>query len=127
MYNSGLQRILAILLTAVFSLPLISPLLSASPDQQLPACCRKDGKHACAMRKAAPAPANGPAVSAVKPACPLYPAPAPSFSSTSSLAPPALLAGSAAVRSSGQFLANAEHHAHSAIGHSVPKRGPPAA
>lgn len=127
MYNDGLHRLLAILLTLVFSLSLITPLLAASPDSQLPACCRKDGKHACAMRKTASAPANGPTVSAVKQACPLYPASAPSFASTSPIAPPALRAGPAALCSSGRLLANAEHHAHAALGHSVPKRGPPAA
>ena len=123
MYNIGLHRILAILLTAVFSLPLITPLLSASADPQLPACCRKDGKHACAMRKAAPA--SGPAVSAVKPACPLYPVGNPSFAQSDALAAPPLQAATAVLRGSGQLLARAEHRAPTTLGHALPDRGPP--
>jgi hypothetical protein len=44
-----LRRLLSILLLAVFSLPLVSPLfaLSMSEVTRLPACCRRDGKHHC--------------------------------------------------------------------------------
>lgn len=39
------------LLVLVFSLPLIAPALASVPDQsRLPACCRRDGKHHCAMQ-----------------------------------------------------------------------------
>lgn len=39
----------AILLIALFSFSLIGPALSASPSENLPECCRRDGKHRCAM------------------------------------------------------------------------------
>lgn len=45
-----MRRALAILLVFAFSLPLIAPALASAPDEsQLPACCRRDGKHHCAM------------------------------------------------------------------------------
>lgn len=45
-----MRRILASLLAGLFSFLLIAPALSASdPDANLPACCRRDGKHHCAM------------------------------------------------------------------------------
>jgi hypothetical protein len=45
-----MRRALATLLVMVFSLPLLAPLFALTPgDAQLPACCRRDGKHHCAM------------------------------------------------------------------------------
>jgi hypothetical protein len=46
-----LRRLLSILLFAATLLPLAAPLLSmgASAEMSLPACCRRDGKHHCAM------------------------------------------------------------------------------
>ena len=47
---SRMRRALATLLLVVFSLPLIAPALASTPDDaQLPACCRRHGKHHCAM------------------------------------------------------------------------------
>jgi hypothetical protein len=46
-----MRRAFAILLVLVFSLPLIAPAFASAPDEwQLPACCRRDGKHHCAMK-----------------------------------------------------------------------------
>lgn len=45
-----MRRALAILLMLAFSLPLIAPALAFAPDDsQLPACCRRNGAHHCAM------------------------------------------------------------------------------
>jgi len=46
-----LRRFLAIALLAVFGLPFVSPLLAmtARSEANLPACCRKHGKHHCMM------------------------------------------------------------------------------
>jgi hypothetical protein len=45
-----MRRAFAALLVLVFSFPLIAPALASSPDaSQLPACCRRNGKHHCAM------------------------------------------------------------------------------
>jgi hypothetical protein len=32
-------------------LGLVTPLVSAQPESKLPACCRRDGKHACGMKR----------------------------------------------------------------------------
>jgi hypothetical protein len=44
-----MRRALALLLLAVIGSPLITPLLFASARADLPVCCRRDGKHHCAM------------------------------------------------------------------------------
>jgi len=43
-----MRRILASLLLALCSFGLVSPFLQAQPSV-IPACCRRDGKHHCAM------------------------------------------------------------------------------
>jgi len=52
-YNQALRRVFAILLIALFSFSLISPALSADSDSNLPACCRRTGKHHCAAMSGA--------------------------------------------------------------------------
>lgn len=45
-----MRRAPAALLLLVLSLPLITPLFASGVDEsQLPACCRRNGKHHCAM------------------------------------------------------------------------------
>ncbi len=45
-----MRRAFAVTLVLVLSLPLIAPALASAPDEsQLPACCRRNGKHHCAM------------------------------------------------------------------------------
>jgi hypothetical protein len=48
------------LLVALFGLAPISPLVLASDaDSRLPACCRRGGKHSCAMTASQPASSSG--------------------------------------------------------------------
>lgn len=74
MYDGNVRRTLASLLLALFSLSLTMPLVLAgeSAEEKLPACCRKDGKHACGMNKKA-APVEGPAFQALQTRCGFYP------------------------------------------------------
>ncbi|HZQ45254.1 MAG TPA: hypothetical protein VFA99_18525 [Acidobacteriaceae bacterium] len=46
-----MRRLLSILLLAAFALPLVAPALALAqdPDAGLPACCRRHGRHHCAM------------------------------------------------------------------------------
>jgi hypothetical protein len=71
-----MRRALALLLLAVIGLPLISPTLLANPRSELPACCRRDGSHHCAMAavvdEASPAT---PAIGGLQPKCPFSPKP----------------------------------------------------
>jgi len=48
-----MRRAWAAILMVLFSYPLIAPALASGPDDsQLPACCRRNGKHHCAMQMA---------------------------------------------------------------------------
>lgn len=96
-YTDTVRRFPAlVLLLVAFSLSLISPLLLAATPKELPACCRRDGKHHCAKQMAQPAP-DGIQIAALS-TCPLFPAgkttPAPTQTST---APPALISSNVAL------------------------------
>src|SRR6516162_5850809 len=66
-----MRRVWAMLLMVAFSLPLIAPaLISFDPNSKLPACCRHQGVHHCALA-ANPASPSGPWVAAGR--CLLFP------------------------------------------------------
>jgi hypothetical protein len=53
------RRFLSISLLLLFTLPLVSPLFAASTaDANIRACCRRNGKHHCAMSATAQSAAN---------------------------------------------------------------------
>jgi hypothetical protein len=83
----GLRRALATLLTALFGFALIWPLLAANPSPELPSCCRRDGKHRCAMDADAGASQSG--IPAFSSRCSLFPQIRLSLNRSSLLAPPA--------------------------------------
>ena len=69
-----MRRALAIFLLAVISSPLVAPLLQADTASDLPACCRRDGKHHCAMASMADEASSAtPAFTQFHPKCPLFP------------------------------------------------------
>jgi hypothetical protein len=68
----GLRRFSAILLLLLFGLSLLSPLFGSDGEANLPACCRRAGKHHCAMPAGSGAPDSGPALRG-KGRCPSYP------------------------------------------------------
>jgi hypothetical protein len=90
----GMRRVPAILLVFVFSFPLIGPALFADAESNLPACCRRDGRHHCGMpdRDMADTPSSGAAVDALRAKCPFF----PNGGAVVPEAGPALLAGSQA-------------------------------
>ena len=60
------------LLVALFGLSPISPVVFASnADSGLPACCRRGGKHSCAMMTSQPASSSGQTVQAAR--CRFFP------------------------------------------------------
>jgi|ERR1700722_16798159 hypothetical protein len=68
-----MRRALASLLLALFSFPLIAPILRADDDSSLPSCCRRNGKHHCSTDLASGDTASGPALKAIHPRCSNYP------------------------------------------------------
>ncbi len=69
---ASMRRTLALLLMALFSFSLISPVVFASDrDSKLPACCRRGGKHHCAMMAMQSESPSGPSLQPGR--CPLFP------------------------------------------------------
>jgi len=122
------RRAFAVLLLAVVSFPLISPLLSAPrPEAKLPPCCRKDGKHACGMMLAADAD-HMPGDSAWKSrrtACPLF----PTGRATPAVAKASALGGgytfAVPVPQLAAFAVQPEAQYRASFSRSCQKRGPP--
>jgi hypothetical protein len=97
-----MKRALSISLIVLFWLSPFAPMLEASDDARLPACCRRHGAHHCAMTvetaSALGSPASRNAVLTAPSTCPAFPAsaagtaPSPPALAASSVCPPALLA-----------------------------------
>jgi len=87
-----MRRLLAILLLAAFGLPTVAPLLAQTqdPDRNLPACCRRNGTHHCALSIAAQS-SNAPIVSM---RCPAF----PQNAAVASLTPAAFLPTHASIK-----------------------------
>ncbi len=71
-----MRRILAISLLLLFALPAIAPLfaLGSNSDANLPACCRRNGKHHCSMSMEMARALSSTTQAAAQPMkCPLYP------------------------------------------------------
>jgi hypothetical protein len=128
-----MRRILAITLLIAFGSPLAVPLLAAAADLQskdaqssLPACCRRNGKHHCAITMAAAlASVNGSSPAFQAPPCPLY----PSSSTLPTLVTAALTTPrtfSVALLRATPPRASSLLRAHSSIPSSNHQRGPPA-
>jgi len=123
-----MRRVPAILLVVLFSFSLIAPALSVDAESNLPACCRRAGKHQCGMvaQDMAEVPSSGAAIGAMHARCPLFPGGGAAL--PHSLA--ALLAGSQlagvsiVIRSAPPAQAETGYRISS--NHSNHKRGPPA-
>lgn len=66
-----MRRALASILIAVFSFPLFAAVTLAGGAREIPACCRRNGKHHCAMTESQPS--GAPTFAATQLKCPLYP------------------------------------------------------
>jgi hypothetical protein len=98
------RRLTATLLLALFSISLMSA-FGADPDAKLPACCRRNGKHHCAM--AAGSSASPEPGFKANDKCPLYPGAALSTSVVPAIAPPA--AALTAILCGGDNLLRSRH------------------
>jgi hypothetical protein len=65
-----MRRAIAISLMMLFSWTLIAPFYARDSDANLPACCRKNGKHHCAMRTMGKLAGNQRGFSTVAEKCP---------------------------------------------------------
>jgi len=119
-----MRRALATFLLAVFSFPLIAPALSADAQSNLPECCRRGGKHHCAMTMDQ-APATGVSFRSIQPRCPLYPSTpaAPAGQSVAVLKNASAIFG--AVVSHPAICVQTEAGYRISFGRSSQKRGPP--
>ena len=69
-----MRRAFALLLLAVIGSPMITPLLFAGARAELPACCRRDGKHHCGMGGVTgTASPEAPALKTFQPKCHFFP------------------------------------------------------
>jgi len=62
------------LIAALISWLLIAPLFALDTESNLPACCRRAGKHHCAMRGMERLSGGAPGFRSVSEKCPLFPA-----------------------------------------------------
>jgi hypothetical protein len=118
------RRLLAISLLLLFSFLLVSPLLASDAvDARLPACCRRAGKHHCAMLSDAGSQ-QGKSVSIVAEKCPCSPA-IPAVFHLSAFAPPADDALFAGLVSHPAIHAQTEAQYRISFDRARQKRGPP--
>jgi hypothetical protein len=66
-----MRRGIAIVITLLFGWLIILPAVAASPESNLPACCRRNGKHHCSMHEKNAT--QGHAFSAIAEKCPRCP------------------------------------------------------
>ena len=84
-----MRRLLASFVLAAISFTLVPlALLAGTSDSDLPACCRKDGKHKCAMAEIASDEDSGPAFRGVS-RCPMFPSHLPFVAASSVTGAPA--------------------------------------
>jgi len=126
-YNRDVRRVLAISLLLLFSLPLISPLfaLAANSSDKLPACCRRNGVHHCAMRVLQGEQSQGEQFAARQEKCPAYPR-AVSPVQRNDLSPQSSAQLFAGIVAHPAGKAQAEARARIALYRSRQERGPPA-
>jgi hypothetical protein len=106
----------------VFGLPLALPLFSAqAAEQNLPACCRRDGRHHCSM----PKDGSQPNISIVGEKCPVAPA-SPAFLLHFSFTPGTAAAIFAGITCHPAISPQTEAQFRVSFDRARQKRGPPA-
>ena len=129
--NQTLRRLLPILLLVVFMLPLFAPLLAFGQGKgaDLPACCRRNGKHHCALGMAEKsqlaAHDTAPKWAAPLDRCPYCPASLASGQLHETFAAPPAQAFYAQISSHPAGVAQTESRRRISRDRSRQKRGPP--
>jgi hypothetical protein len=119
-------KFIASTLLLILACDISLPALLAGPDSNLPACCRRDGKHHCAMMDMLEKQQEnaGPSWKTVAKKCPLFPRGTMAFFADQSTPPPATgfagsLSGHSVVRAQTEVLF------HISYSRTRQKRGPP--
>ena len=68
-----MRRTISVVLISFFSLMLMAPVFARDSDANLPPCCRRHGKHHCAMM-VAEGQDGRPGVASLREKCPCFPA-----------------------------------------------------
>jgi hypothetical protein len=120
----NMRRAIAISLMMLFSWTLIAPFYARDCDANLPACCRKNGKHYCAMRTMGQRAGDQRGFTTVAERCPCCPL---NFSSTKTPTYKAEAAGAfyAAIVSHPALAPQTEAYYRISSLRSHQKRGPP--
>ena len=127
-----MRRVPAILLLFLFSFSLFGPALFVDGESNLPACCRRDGKHHCGMMSPemtgmADSPLSGPAVDAPRARCPFFPNGGALLPHSEAALPASSQAAATATVSQFATAAQVEAGYRTSVSRSHPKRGPPPA
>jgi len=128
MYTVSVWRMHAMLLLAAIGFGLVTPMLLAQPEaSKLPACCRRDGKHGCAMKaaRAGKSAASGVSLSSTNSKCPLYPTGKATPTPQKISVPPPVRVVVAPVLEFAEEFEQAEVRFRISYSRSGQKRGPP--
>ncbi|HYZ84272.1 MAG TPA: hypothetical protein VE621_07705 [Bryobacteraceae bacterium] len=70
-----MHQVVTLALLVIFTMPIVQLFQPGRPQPKLPACCRRDGKHGCAMvmQTERARPGDGLAIRAAKLPCSSYP------------------------------------------------------
>jgi hypothetical protein len=120
-----MRRALAILLAALFSFELIAPALLADAASDVPACCRRNGKHHCAMADGSGEAPTGPSLKSLESRCPFFPKPAAITGYSKTIALGVTLSTGAPNLMGSTATAPDDTRSRTALRDSVRKRGPP--
>ena len=118
--KARMRRALASLLIALFSLTALTPLFAVEQSSELPACCRRAGKHHCEMDAARTS--GGPGLHSN---CALFPKGHCSGSVACAAACDLPVAASSVPVTSASVRTGARTYFVTAFSESTPKRGPP--
>ncbi len=113
------------LVLTVIGFSLIPSALFAEKTSELPACCRRDGKHHCASMAAKHTQPPGVAIAGLRTKCPLFPAGGAVPASGNAVAPVAAHVFVAPVAVYPTAAAQTEAQYRVSFSRSSQKRGPP--
>jgi hypothetical protein len=120
-----MRRISAILLLGVLALTAAIPLVFADSESARPVCCRRNGKHQCAMNTAQQPESAGPVFRAARATCVYFPNTGVVPSHPNVIAPEALRALFAAIVSQRASQTQPESRQSICFSRNHQKRGPP--